>query len=414
MDKLFNSRWFVKIISFFIALMLFMMVNLDTYNNRPGTVLPPVATGSYTLEEVEVIPYYDEERFAITEMTETVQVNLRGPQAALTMLQLTRPTYEVYVDLEERDAGVHHVSVKHRGFPRELSVSIVPQFVRVELQEKKTVSIPVDVDIVNENGLADGYSLGTPIVTPVNVEITAAEELINEVAIAKAYVDVEGERRTVEKSVPVKIYDHFGNELHLEVEPSVVDVRVPITSPFKAVPIKLNRVGELPEGYSINSITVEPREVTIFGPREVLNNLTVIEGVVLDLATITESQTVQLPVPRPRGVERVDPAQVNVTIDLTIEETITMENIPIQLTGLAEGNIGEMIAPENNNVDVTIKGAKSLLEKVTKEEIRAFVDVTQLAVGQHVVPIQVVGPQHLSFVSTLEAATIIIREETEE
>ncbi|WP_209125165.1 YbbR-like domain-containing protein [Alkalihalobacillus sp. BA299] len=410
MDKFFNSPWFVKIVSFFIALMLFMMVNYDNLSNQPAGVLPPVSPGTYTLEDVEVTAHYDEERFAVTEMTESVQVNLKGPQSSITLFQVTRPSYEVFVDLQDREAGVHHVSVEHRGFPNDVSVSIVPQFVRVVLQEKKTISLPVEVDLVNRSEIAEGYSIGLPIVTPVNVEITAAEELINQVAIAKVFVDVKGADKTIEKSVPVKIYDHFGNELHLDMETAVVDVRVPITSPYKEVPVKVTKQGELPEGLSINSMTVDPKVVTIFGPQNIINSLSLIEGINLDLSTITQSQTVQIPVPKPRGVEKVDPEVINVTIELSVAESLEIEDIPLEITGLSEGFSAEIRTPEGRLTDVIVKGSRLLLDKVSREDIQAYVDVNQLSSGEHEVDIQVVGPQNLLFFTETEKALIVVEE----
>ncbi|MEB1805743.1 MAG: YbbR-like domain-containing protein [Bacillaceae bacterium] len=414
MDKFINSPWFVKIISFFIALMLFMMVNYDNIYNQPAGVLPPVSPGTYTLEEVEVTPIFDTERFAVTEMTDSVQVNLKGPQSSITLFQFTRPSYEVFVDLTDLEAGVHNVSVEHRGFPNDVTVSIVPKFVRVVLQEKKTVSLPVEVELVNRDEVAEGYSIGTPIVTPVNVEVTAAEEFIDQVAIAKVYIDVKGADQTFEKSGPVKLYDHFGNELHLDVDPSVVDVRIPVTSPFKEVPIKVSRQGELPEGLSINTLTVDPKVVTIFGPQDVLNNISLIEGVDLDLSEITQSQTVQLTVPKPRGVERVDPEVVNVTIELSVEETLILEEIPIEITGLTEGYTAGFITPENQFTDVILKGSRVLLDKVSRGDIQVFVDINQLSPGEHEVYLQVVGPQNLLLLTATEKVLMIVEENEQE
>ncbi|MBU8908803.1 CdaR family protein [Desertibacillus haloalkaliphilus] len=410
MDKLFNSPWFVKIISFFIALMLFLMVNMDNFNNQPGGVLPRISDGSYTLEEVELSAYYDEENYEITEITETVQVNLRGPQSVLTMLQVTRPAFDVYVDLRDREAGVHHVSIQHDGFPNQLSVSIAPQFVRVVLQDKKTISIPVEVDLVNEGEVAEGYSIGEPIVTPVNVEITAAEEWIDQVAKVKAYVDVKDADKTIEQGVPVKIYDHVGNELQLDVEPSVVDVKVPITSPHTDVPVKVTRVGELPEGLSVDSLTVDPKEVRIFGPQDIINAITVIDGLELDLDEITEDQTVELEVPKPTGVERVDPEKVNVTVELNEQESLGFYNIPVEISGLVDGYRVNFESEAGRFIDVVVKGTETVLSKIIDTDIQAYIDVNELSLGEHVVPIQINGPQDLSFETDRLEAVITIEE----
>ncbi|WP_096202066.1 CdaR family protein [Bacillus sp. FJAT-45350] len=413
MDKLFTSPWFVKLISFFIALMLFLMVNADNFTNQPS-VLPGVSKGSHTLTDVPLVAHFDEDQYVVTEMTESVQVNLTGPQGALIQFQVARPNYEVFVDLQDKGPGVHHVSIHTKGFPRELSVSVVPQFVRVVLQEKKTMTLPVTVDLVNSDEVAEGYTVGTPIVTPVTIEITAAEEIIEQVAIAKAYVDVQGADRTIEKGVPVKVYDQVGNELHLDIEPAIVDVRVPITSPYKEVPVKVSKQGEPPEGLSVESVILEPKEVTIFGPRDVIGQISIIEGLEIDLSTITESQTLQLAVPRPRGVERVDPQVINVTVELNKEETLLIEEVPVDINGLSEGLELIFESPVNQLVNVTLKGTTALLEKVNPENIQAFIDVNELALGEHEIEIQVIGPQNLSFESSSQKATVIIKEQSNE
>ncbi|WP_078551215.1 YbbR-like domain-containing protein [Bacillus alkalicellulosilyticus] len=410
MNKLFENRWFLKIFAFFIALMLFLMVNLDNLHNQPGAVLPPISEGTFQIEDVKLDAIFDEERFAIMEMTESVQVNLRGQQSSIMMFQLARPSYEVYVDLSGKEAGVHHVPIQYRNFPGDLSVSIQPQTARVILQEKKTVSIPVEVDIVNEGEIAEGYSIGTAIVNPVNVEITAAEDLIDQVAIAKVYVDVAGADETIEKGAPVKIYDHAGNELHLDVDPAVVDVRVPITSPFKSVPYKISREGQLPQGVSISSIVSTPKEVTIYGPQDVLNEISVLEGITLNLDDLTESQTVELAVPVPDGVESVEPGFIEVTIELTEEESITMESMPIEITGTPATTIVAFVEPEFEEVSLTIRGAQSLLEKIRPEDIQIYIDVSQLAPGEHEVPIQVVGPQNLVFTPSQTTVKVSVSE----
>ncbi|MDT8862774.1 CdaR family protein [Alkalihalobacillus sp. MEB130] len=400
MDKLFNSHWFVKIISFFIALMLFTMVNIDNMASQPG-VLPTISPASYTLEDVELVVHYDEENYAITDKTEHVQVNLKGPQGSLTLFQLTRPSYEVFVDVRERGEGVHTLSVQHRNFPSDLSVSIVPQYVRVELQEKQTVSFPVQVDIINSNEVEEGYTVGTPIVSPLNVDVTAARSLVAEVHEVKAYVDVAGADRALEETTPVRLYDEDGNELTLSVDPQVVDVRVPITSPNRTVPARVTRVGELPDGVSINELKVEPEELTVYGPRDVIDRMNVIEVGELDLTELTESQTIEMDVPIPPGVERVSPETVTVTVSISAEETEEFTDVPIEVIG---GREGEEISFDGNTtreVTIAARGSEESLAKLQLTDIQAFIDVSDLSTGVHEVGVQINGPPNIRF-STME------------
>jgi YbbR domain-containing protein len=412
MDKLFNSPWFVKIISFFLALMLFTMVNLDNISSQPG-VLPQMSEGSITLEEVDLTVLYDEENYAITDKTEHVQVNIKGPQSVITYLRLVRPTYEVFVDMTEREEGVHTLTVQHRGFPSELTVSIVPQFVRVELQEKQTVSLPVHVTLVNPEKVEEGYTVGTPIVTPMNVEVTAAREIIASVATARAFIDVAGVNKAMEEAAPVKLYDEGGNELQLTVEPAIVDIKVPVTSPNKSLPVKVSREGKLPDGLSIDSLEVEPNEVTIYGPSEVIETIDVLEGVKLNLREITESQTIEVPLTLPKGAEQMDPETVKIKIEVSKEQSLEWKDIPLEVIG-ANDDVDVQFA-ENQPVQtaVTIFGSETLLEKLTLEDIQAFIDVSEKSIGEHDVPIQFNGPPDIRFVPQDKDAQITITSRSE-
>ncbi len=377
------------------------MVNIDNLTTQPGGVLPTI-NPAYTLEDVELTVLYDEENYAITDKTEHVQVNLKGPQAQLTLFQLTRPSYEVFVDVTDRGEGVHTLSVQHRNFPSELTVSIVPQYVRVELQEKQTVSFPVQVDIINSNEVEKGYTVGTPIVTPINVDVTAARSLVAEVSTAKAFVDVSGADRTIEETTPVKLFDENGNELFLPVDPQVVDVKIPITSPNRMVPTKITRTGQLPDGISISNIKFEPEEVTIYGPTDVIDRTNVVDVGTIDLSELSESQTFEMTVPVPPGIERVTPEKVNVTVSITTEETEEFPDVPIEVIGGRE----EEVVVNDRSITILAKGSEELLQKLTLSDIQVFIDVSDLSIGEHVVDIQVNGPPNIRF--TLENSTIPI------
>lgn len=410
MDKLFNNTWFVKIVSFFIALMLFLMVNM---NNQPSGVLPTIMAGTHTLEDVELLAYYNSERYAITEMPETVKVILKGPQSTLTRFQLSRATYEVYVDLAGKEAGPHHVSVQHRGFPRDLSVTIVPQSVRVVLQEQKTVSVPVEVELQNTDKMAEGYTAGTPEVNPKMVSVKAAEDIVSIVSLAKVFVDLEGIDKSIEENVPVKLFDELGNELQLGAEPSTTTVRVPVQSPSKQVPIEIPETGQLPEGLSIERIDIAQSTTTIYGPRSVLNEIEKVETASLDLSKLTETETVNLNIQVPRGTERIEHESIDVTVTLNKEETKTFEQVPIQLNNIEAELIGEILEPEEGEISVTLKGTKAQLDGILLSDIQAFVDAQGLAVGEHELPIQVTGPPHITLTTSSDKIRINIFDKVE-
>lgn len=375
--------------------MLFTMVNIDDMTNQSG--LLPTNQKTYTLEEVELTVLYNDEVYELIDYPEHVQVTLKGPQTSITLFQLARGSFEIVADLSDHGEGTHTVNVEHRGFPNDLSVTVDPQYVRVQLQEKQTVSIPVQVEFLNEGDVKEGYSLGTPIVSPVNVEVTAARDQVAELKHARAYIDVSEADETIEDAAPIQLFDENGNQLTLEVEPAVVDITVPVTSPNKTVPTRVTRVGDLPEGMSIDELEIEPEEVTIYGPLDVIDSINVISVGELDLSELEGSDTIEMEIALPSGVERISPEVATIHVSLAIEEEEEFEDIPIDLIGKGDDDDVIFVEDPEPTTAVIAKGAAELLERMTAEDIQAFIDVSQLSQGEHDVEIQINGPPHIRF-----------------
>ncbi|PRO67158.1 CdaR family protein [Alkalicoccus urumqiensis] len=397
MDKLFNKSWFIKLASIVIAVLLFLMVNIENQQMNQAGGIPGVTEGERVLEEVPLNIYYDEERFVLTDAPETVQVFLRGPQNVLTYSQVTQTQQEVFIDLRGREAGVHYERIQHSGFPNDVRVSIVPLTVDVTLQERMTSSVPVEVNLENEEDLAEGYMTGEPETEPSTVDITAAEGVLDQIAGASVNVDVSGREETFTESVEVVVYDSSGNALEAETNPPAVDVTVPITSPNKEVPLRIGRTGDPPEGTAISSITLEPPAVQVFGPVTELNELSVIDLEDVDLSELDGDTSYETTVPVPEGMEQVEPEEVTVNVDTTGEEEREYSGFPVTVTGVASGLDVEFPALVNGEIDLQIQAGQSVLDRVSRSDFEAVLDLTDYGAGAYNVPLEIRGPQDVRF-----------------
>jgi YbbR domain-containing protein len=409
MDKWFNRNWFIKLSSLVIAIMLFLMVNMDGTPNQPGGI-PGITDGSRVMEEVELTVYYDEENYVLTEAPETVQVTLRGPQNILTLAQVTQPQQEVFVDLTDKEQGVYYERVQHSGFPSDLTLSIVPMTVRVTIQEKQTVSFPVEVELINEGQMEEGYVVGTPEVTPSTVDITAAQGMIEQIVSAKAVIDLSSRDTSFEESVAVTFYDENGNDLELNADPPAVEVSVPVTSPNKEVPVRLGREGQLPDGMAIDTVRLNPENVTIYGPVDVINDITFIDLPDIDLSDISGDETFELEVPLPDGVESASPETVTVDIEVTEEEEREFSDFSIDVEGLDDNQSIEITSPNNGQFDLVVKGSSTLLGRLERSELQALLNVEGLEAGEHEANIEISGPQNLRFPQQGMTVTFVITE----
>ncbi|MBB5174315.1 CdaR family protein [Texcoconibacillus texcoconensis] len=415
MDKWLNNRWVLKIISLLIAILLFLVVNMDNVGDSKVGGIPGVTDGSEVLEDVDLNIYYDKEKYVVTEAPESVQVNLRGPQNVLTLVQLSHPDYEAYIDLQDEGAGSHYEQIQHRGFPTELSVSIVPMNARVTLEEKVTASIPVEVDFINDQDLnEDGYTIGTPRIEPETVQVTGAESVVEHIDSAQVQVDLEGEDATFEISSSVTFYNSLGSEVPLESDPSVVDVEIPITAPSKAVPVEIDHEGQSPDGHTIDSIEMNPESVTIFGPNDVLEDTSSVNAGTIDLTSIDEDTTLEMPINIPDRVKEVSPEMVEVNITLEEAEEEVWESFPIEVIGLSETSELEFLDPEGGEINVTVIATSTVLEGLETEDVNISIDVEGLETGEHEVALQYRVPENVQIMTELSEAVVMINDDDDE
>ncbi|HWO96166.1 MAG TPA: CdaR family protein, partial [Bacillus sp. (in: firmicutes)] len=372
-----------------------------------------------TITDVPVNVYYDSENTIVKGIPDSVNVTLEGPKSILQPTKLQKD-FEVYVDLTNMQLGSRKVKVKYRNISEKLDVKIEPQTLMVEIEEKVSKNFPIEVD-VDINGIRDGYIAKKPIVNPSSVKIVGAKNVIEEIAYVKAVVEVDEASETVEKRIKVIALDKRLNRLNVDIQPRWVTVKVPIATPSKKVPLKVKTTGSLSEGLNIQSIAPSPGEVTVFGPEDILDGLSVINNIELDVSKLTKSESIWVNVPIPKGAKRVYPEKVEVQVELEKddgeEETgaqetdkKVFENLPLSLTGKSSSFTYQLLTPETGALDIEIMGPSAILAEIQPKDIQLSIDVGELLSGDHEVPIAVKVPQNLTYKLALSKSKVRVTE----
>lgn len=399
MDKLIENRWVMRIIALFLALMLYVSVNIDssTPTNQPKPLFgTSTASDEAIVTDVPVVTYFDQENLVVTGVPETVNVNLEGVTSSLKKARQLKD-FEVYVDLTNLSIGTHRVKLKYKNLANDLKASITPATIPVTIEKKEAKDFPVEVDFLNEDKLEEGYTPDQPIVNPNSIHVTASKEIIDRIASVKATINLDNAKETVNKESTITIYDDDGNILPVEVEPSVVDVTVPIKSPSKILPFKIIREGELEKGLSISSIEPDPKDITVFGPLDVLEQLEFIDGVIVDLSKIKKDTVLEVDIPVPEGINKLSPEKIKLNIDVDEQEEKSFNDQEIKAVGLSENKQLEFIDPESGVLDVKILGVSSVIKDIKASEIELYVNLSDLSDGEHEVDVQVNGPQNITW-----------------
>ncbi len=293
------------------------------------------------------------------------------------------------------------VTVTLKDSPPGVSITKVePSHVLVTIE--KVVTEEKIVNIRTSGSVSAGYSLGELEASPRTILIKGPRSWVNKVSDVFVVVPLSNES-TNSRSYPVQITDHNGDEvLGLEVFPSVVEVTVPVYRKA-TLPIEVVFENELPENYVMTNMEVSPSSVTIRGGNQI-TDYTSIKTKPVDLNLLLDNPSLEVELDLPDGVELVDPGQ-RIVVNATIEE-MTLKEFEFNSTEISTINKNEDLALEGNegNVLIQVKGTAGILETLTKERLKPYIDLENLQEGVHEVGIQV---------NTIEGVTIeSIRPET--
>ena len=215
------------------------------------------------------------------------------------------------------------ITLQVSGLPSGVKGSVSPETVEIMIEKKATVELPVSVN-VNRANLPGAYKNGQALVSPARVTISGPESLINQVENVLATVTVpENTKADYTSSVAVQALDATGKPLALKIEPEQVQVRVPITTNSKKVPLVLTTTGSAGNQYTYQ-LKSDIKEVTILGAQEILDRLTAIP-VVVDVSQMTKTTTQAVKLTLPTGVDSVTPENISVEVVVTPTTTQTTE-----------------------------------------------------------------------------------------
>ncbi|MFU2033121.1 hypothetical protein CN558_27180 [Bacillus wiedmannii] len=416
MDKLMENHWFLKGISLLLACMLFMSATLTEKNTTSG-IIPFANDAKETLTNYAINLKYDEEKYIVSGIpSEGVKVKLEGPKAAVATAK-AKKQFDIPVDLRDSEKGTYEVSLKTNGLPDDVKGTVQPSTIKITLHEKARKYVHVDLKLSNEDQMPAGSTLEKSNIKPDTVEVVGTKEEIESISSAKAYIDLKGVNKTVTKTAEVTLYNREGKRLNVRTSPSKISVTLNVATQAtannteKTVPVTYTKKGSLPEGLAVTNISIEPREVTIAGPKDILDNIQSIEGVEVDLSQLTESTTFDTSVLLPKGVTSAKPNQVKVSVGVQKTKqtkTRTIDGISIQKNGLSKDVTAQLLSPQDGKISVDISGETSIVDKITAAQITAAINLQNVSPGTKDVSIQVSGPGNISIEPKQKSAKVTI------
>ena len=316
MKKIINSNYFYAFIALCCALWLFFYVSSpgvgstrDSNQSNTSTVTKKTTISVPLQLQADVDKYY------ITGYPETVKITIEGPSALVTATKNTQ-NFNLYLNLKDLSVGQHRVQIKESGLNSELTYSIKPKYVTVNIQHRETKKFDVDVDY-NKDSLATGYETGKVEVSPDTVTVTGAATEIEKIAkvIVKPILP-KGIKSTFDQEVLVQALDKNGKTVNVTLDPQTVHVKIPISIQSKQVSINLKQKGTSSSTTSNLSVTSDVKTIRVYGTQDQIDAMDSSVDVPVDVSDVNSNtkKSINLADALGNKVAFTDPDTIDVSI----------------------------------------------------------------------------------------------------
>ena len=405
------EKWIIRkntliFISLVLAVMLFLYVDSES-----TTIISNSAEVLYG-QKVEVT--YNNNAYVVEGLPDSVDVTLIGRQVDLYLAkQLSGGT--VVADLSGLGEGMHTIKLDYDCVITSVEYKMDPSVVNVTIYPKVSQTRTATIDVINKDSLDKELSIGKVELDTSEIVIKGAEHVLSKVATVKALVDVE---KIVKPEVGLMTLDNVklvaynsdGDVIgNVKTEPSKITAKVTIESPSKEVPIKVIPSGELEFGKAIDSITTSKTKVTIYGDKDVLDNIESVP-VEVDISKLNVNKTYDVIISKPSGVKDMSDTNIGVTINISNEISKEIENVSIETINLDSNYKAVAVGENSSKTTVVVKGTQSVVDAIDASMIKAQVDLASYTEGEYEVEVKVVGEDNkASYTSKTTKIKIRIR-----
>lgn len=385
------EKWLSKsntllFISLFCAVAIFIVIDqkILVFTDSTAEVLKN--------QEVKVI--YNEEKYVVEGLPESVDITLIGSKTDLYIAKQSTSHY-VTIDLSGLKPGTHKVNIEYNQNNGSIEYMVNPSVATVIIYEKVSETRTLSVDLLNQDSIDSKLIVNKVNYDTDKIVIKGAAHQLKEVVEVKALVDLNNipEQKPgtyTLKDVTLKAYNAKGEVVDVEIVPEKIDIEVELSSPSKELPIKIMPKGNVANDYAISTMSSNETKVLVYGDEEVLKDLKYIP-VNIDVTGLKESKTYKVELEKPVGVKSLSVNNITVSVSLGNISSRKLEGINIESKNLSDEYTVQGTSATATQVIVNLTGVQSVIESINAEDVKAYIDLEGYQEGEYEVDVQVEG-----------------------
>lgn len=413
MEKRLMNNVGLKILAFFVAFMLWIMVvNIDD----------PVTHKTFSDIPVSII---NEEVLANAQQPQTYQI-MDNTQAVDVTVTAKRKTLS---KIKERDI-IAIADIKELTLDTQIPIDIVingfedrydsaqanPRNLQIRLEDEETKRFPI---VPTTTGtVRDGFVLGDIRAMPEKVSIRGPKSVIAEISRVEASVSVSGLSKDAILDSELVLYDSNNNVIdqnllsnNLGTEGVGVSVQILNT---KNIPLEFDTSQiKTAKGYEFTGITFEPQTVQISGERKEINSISSlrIPKEALDISDIREKTEKVIDVSEylPDDIRLADENAGSVVVTISVEKDGT-KAYDITVGSIAINNLSDeltMSYATADMVELQVRGPKNVLENLSLEKAISIDLKNYTTDGTYDIPVSVELPDECLLEKNVKVRVIL-------
>src|SRR5574344_337684 len=389
-----NSLLYLSLI---IAIVIFLLIN--------SKVINLVETEAEIITNQPVKVEYNSEAYVIEDLPETVDITLIGRKSDLYLAKQLGEN-EVVLDLTDytpRDEP-YKVKLTYNQTINSLSYKLDPTYVYVTIKKKVSTLKTITYDVINQDKLNDinpELSVSNVSLDKSEVVVKGSQDTLDKIATVKALVDLNNPKFSQKgtytlENLPIVAYDENGKILNnVEIVPETVSGTITFTSFSKEVPIKVLTTGDLVAGKAISSILINNKtdyNVEIYGDQSDIESITSVP-ITIDVTDQGNngSKTYNVSISKPSGVRYMPTTSATITVSFGESAQKTIDGVKVETRNVPSNMSVNAQTDQDKTVSVQVIGVQSVIDKITADNITAYIDLSGYTTGEHTVNVQVDG-----------------------
>ena len=292
-----------KIIAFVVAVLLWLFVMNDQNPMIEGTFNVPVTA------------LHEPDGYRITYAEKSVNLKVRGVRSLF--MSTDADDFHAYLDLGDLENGRYAIPVQTvlpQGFDL---ISADPESIEVELD--RIVQKRVSVDLIVTGEPASGMAVAKIDKSLDDVMLEGPFSAVERVARVIGYVGLSGNGADFSVEVPLTAVNDNGKTVDdVRVIPGTVAASVQLARGLTKKIVAINPLfsGDLPSGYLVGNVRVEPSKIEVAGEAAVLDSINAVNTEKISLAGQRKDARITARLDLPNGVT-VTNREVTVMVEIT-------------------------------------------------------------------------------------------------